>query len=234
MLDTVTEGRTIPTAPNDEYLNTIMTNSANYLWDNDDDTHESEWLIIRNEMLDTKHFREKRKILMPECVHAVSDVQTAGRLDGATGFLFSQQHWNRDSVVNGYLGASSGDMLYSIARHYYADFQRHFNLKDIRFDYNYPSRTLFIEGRDTKTDIICLASLNISMTALCNHDRFFRYVCAKVMSSFTRVYGITDAKLLGGIGLSLTELKADAKEMLAEIKTELDAQKDVLDYWDEI
>jgi len=233
VLDTITVGRTIPTAPNQKALDAIFANAARYFWDNNDYAHELEWLIIKQKAFDSDLFRNKRKVQLPDCVHAVANVQTTGRLNGASAYSFGNQTLTGNVVLNGYLGASSGDMLYAIGRNYYADFQRNFILKDITFDYNTYTHQLTIMGRNPTVDVVCEAYLNIPQEALYGMDQYFRYVCGKCKVAFTTVYGITDAKMLGGIGLTLSDLRQEGKEEIQEVLDEIKAQRQNADFFDE-
>lgn len=233
VLDTITYGRVIPTAPNQKAMDAIFENAANYFWNNDDEAHEMEWLIIKPKAMQTDLFKAKRRINLPSCVHAVTNLQSTGRINGSSAYSFGSQTMNGNTVLNGYLGASSGDMLYAVARNYYADFQRNFILKDIQFDYNSYTHQLTIMGRNTNVDLAAEIYVNIPMEGLFNMDRYFRYVCGKCKQAFATIYGITDAKMLGGIGLTLSDIRTDGKEEIDEVKKEIEAQKMEADFFDE-
>lgn len=233
VIDTITYGKAIPSAPNERAIKTIIKNAAIYFWNNDDEAQETEWLVIRASAFNTDLFKAKRRILLPSCVHAVANLQTTGRINGASAFAFASQTSGGNTILNSYLGASSGDMLYAVARNYYADFQRNFILKDIQYDFNSYTHHLTIMGRNTTVDLVAEIFVNIPMEGLYSMDRFFRYVCGQCKKAFTTIYSLTDAKMLGGIGLTLSDLRADGNDEIKEVKDEIEKQRQEADFFDE-
>ena len=88
-------------------------------------------------------------------------------------------------------------------------------------------------GRNTTVDLVAEIFVNIPMEGLYSMDRFFRYVCGQCKKAFTTIYSLTDAKMLGGIGLTLSDLRADGNDEIKEVKDEIEKQRQEADFFDE-
>lgn len=234
IIDEITEGGSIPISPKKDRINNIINNSAAWFWQNDDDSHQFEYIVVSKEALKTPLFKEKRIIKMPDCVHAIAGVTEMGFIHG---YQFSEISPDFRKTAFNYHLALSGDsdtMLYGVIASYYADFMRNFVVRTVSFDFNNYTHLLTITGRDKVTDLICEAYVNISEEALFENNRFFRYVAGYCRKSIGSVLSIADMKLLGGYGLSGKDIKSDGKDEMEKVEKEIiDQRNNTVDFFEE-
>jgi len=247
VIEEITEGRSMPTAPKKSRIGSIINSALDYFWENDDDVHEFEYIIISSMAFETPLFSAKRQIKLPECVHAVTDLQEIGHQGGyqygEVDSDYRQTNFNFHLALSG----DSDAMLYGVVASWYADFMRNFVVRTVAYEYHEHSNALTIKGRDVrnhnKNDISSSNTTGSDLVASCyvhmceenvfESNRFFRYVCGKCRISFSRIFSLTDAKLIGGLMLNMSEMKSDGKEEVDEVKEEIEKQKDTIDFFGE-
>jgi hypothetical protein len=233
VVDEITEGRSIPAAPNTKRIEQIMKEAVRFFHENSDEAVENEYIILDASFVDTPLFKSKRQIQLPSCVEAIEGLSETGSMMNAGGNNINADY--RKTNFNQFMmtGGDSDAMLYSVVSSYYSDFLRNFVLTRVSYGYSSHTKMLTIKGRDHFRNLVALAAVHISAEALYESTRFFEYVCGKCKISFANIFGFTNAKLIGGVELSLRDIRDDGKEMVKDIKQQLIDDRDTLDYFDE-
>lgn len=221
IIDTVTEGRILPTEPNELALKTIIDNALRWFKQNDDESHEFEYIVLSGKNFNTDLFKSRRQIKMPDCVESITLLQEPGSkfsFSGIAGANRGNTHFDRALAISG----NSDTMLYAVVANYYQDFiASNFMLRTVAYEYNPHSKMLTITGRDIGGDLIAGAYVHLCEESIFENDRFHRYVAAKIKMSFSRVFGLVTVKTIGGLPLNLNDYKSEGKEELQKVETEI-------------
>lgn len=249
VIDEITEGRSIPVQPKPDRISKIIDTALKYFWQYDDEAHEFEYVIISAATLETDLFKRRRQIKLPDCVHAITGLQEVGYQYGYQYNEVSPDYRKTNFNFHLALSGDSDSMIYGVVASYYADFMRNFVVRTVAFEYSEHSHMLTVLGRDTMntknrdknygsgggsgTDMVAKAYVYMCEEALFESDRFFRYVCGKAKISFANVMGFAEMNLIGGVALSIDEIRQQGKDLVEEVREEIESQKDTLDFWEE-
>lgn len=228
VIDEVSEGGELKLAPDEKRIQRIIDQAKTYFWQNCMDAKQTEWLIIKEDLMKTDLYKERRMIKLPSCVRAIYELREAG-----SNWLNYNQNVNPDyrkvnfSYFNAALSGNTDAMVTAVSRGMAMDFIRsNFVLETIAFSYNDKSHMLAIEGRSIFRDMIASASIDIPEKSLYEMDLFFRYVVGLCRKSIARLLSVTELKLLGRSGLNVTEIKSDGDEEVKEIRALIKDEND--------
>lgn len=216
----ITEGGSLPLKPNSTMIEHIIKRELIYFREKDDESVETEYIVIDNSILGSKLFKEKRMIKLGSCVEAIMDVKLANGLNLGNSEVSKDYRRTNYSYNIAAMGGSFDGVLNAIGSAYYQDFLNKFELKTISFRYNPHTNMLFIRGGDPFATLVAEAAVHIHDEAMFDRERFFRWVCAKCRLSISRTSGAFKLEVAGKT-LDLSEIKAMANEELKEIKEEI-------------
>ena len=221
VLTTVTKGKRIPTQPNKEQLDAILTNSLRWFKQNDDESHQQEYIVIGQSNFSTPLFKEKRCVQLPKCVESIVKLQDSGALfsfSGISGGFAGSTGFNRAMMI----GGNSDNMLYAVTATMYDDFiKSNFILRTTSFGFNPHSKLLNIEGHDPIYDLIASAYVHIDDESIFENDRFHRYVQGMIYQDFEDVFGLNEIKLLGGGRINSSKLGSKGEKMVEKVEKEI-------------
>lgn len=229
VIDEVSEGGAINLAPKPARIEKIIKQAKDYFYQNNpSEATQTEWLVIKNQLLQTDLYKERRQIKMPECVRAIRELK-----EGGGNWLNYNNNINPDyrkvnfSYFNAALSGNTDMMISAITHGLAMDFIRsNFTLETISFSYSGISKMLNIEGRTTVKDLIASAAIDIPEEKLMESNQFFRYVVALCRKSIGRLFSITELKLLGRSGFNVNEIMEEGKEELKDIRDEIKEYND--------
>jgi len=215
VIDEITQGKALPLTPNPERLEKILQTAKRKFYDNDDRANQVEYILIKPEMFQTPLFIEKRQVLLPDCVIALSYLKNVGAnyYNQNVSPDFQKTNFSYAVAVTG----NSYDMLTAVTQGFYADFLRHFVVRDITYEFNPYTHMLTVIGRNPGATAVAEANVAIAEGGLYNIPEFFEWVCAECRINFNRIYTFVDAKQLGSYNLNLADMKAEAKEAKTEV-----------------
>jgi hypothetical protein len=224
----LTEGLVIPSAPNLKRINNVIDNARRYFYENDDNAVEFEYTVVRSSVFNEPLFKDKRKIIMPECVNAVTEVREFG---GQYGFMninpdFRKTNYNYILALTG----SADDMLTAVTNGFYQDHLRNFIIRSVAYEYNPYTKMLTITGRDVPQNLLLETYLHIPEEGLFNMDAFFKYVCGKCKVSISNIYNFADINLIGGNKIQVQNIKDEGNALLTEVQKYIDDQKGSVDF----
>lgn len=228
-----TENGAIPAAPKLPRINSIIDLAARFFWENSDEAVSTEYIIIPSKITETPLFKAKRMVQFPKCVEAIMGLQETGAIMNTGSMNVNPDY--RKTNFNYYLavGGDSDTMLYGVMASYYSDFIRNFVVRTITFDFNPHTHMLTVLGRDAFVDMVAVAAVHIPLDGLMDYELFLRYVIGKCKVSFASTFGFVEAKLIGGLKIDLASIKEDGKEMIAEVKTRIEEDRQTLDFFSE-
>lgn len=231
VIEEITEGRSMPVSPKRERINSIINDAKRYFKEYDDEASQFEYIIISSGIVNTPLFKAKRQIKLPDCVIAVTSLNEMGTWYNTANINpdFRKTNFNYHLAAAG----DSDTMLYGVVASYYADFLRNFIVRTISYEYNNNTHALTLRGRDNFIDAVAGVYTVIPDEGMFEIDRFFRYVVGKCKISFGNVFSLVDAKLLGGLNLNVKEIKQDGKDLVKEVKDEIDGLRDSADFIEE-
>lgn len=221
VLTDVTEGYVLPTQPNKKRLDNIIGNSLRWFRQNDDDSHEFQYAVIKYSNFKTQLFKDKRQIKLPDNVISVIKLQDPGSIlsfNSLGGFKGGDTSYNRAMMVAG----NSDNMVYAVTSSMYDDFvKKNFQLRTTSFEFSEFSHMLTIKGRDPMGDMIAHLYTHICDEDIFNNDRFHRFVKGEIKKSFGNLYGLVKIKTIGGLEISASELKSEGNDEIKEVKDEI-------------
>jgi hypothetical protein len=178
--------------------------------------------IIPSSYFQTQEFKESRIIKMPSCVVSVRECKV---VTGATRFTLGENDISISRLIASdvFLGSfSSDDLVNRVAYTSYYDLSRAFMSDWVNYRFNENSYELFIEGRNLQTDLYLKTYVKIDETDLFEDPLFIDYVRGSALESMGRMMSIITMNLPGGAVLNANELKTQGKEMMKEIKEEIE------------
>jgi len=222
LIDELSEGGTIPSAPNKNRINTIISNTRDYYYELSDLSHEFCYIIIDDTAFHTDLFKARRQIEMPKAVHAVVRIRTISGnynlgLYNGKDTDFKQTNWN----FNMGIGGNSNAMLTAITYNYYTSFLTNFIVTDLVYAFNQNTHMITVEGVDVKASILAECSMNVPEEKLFDDVMFRKYCLGKCKISFGNIIGFTDQKLIGGYKIDFKAIKDEGKDMVKEVETYL-------------
>ena len=223
VIDEVTEGGQLELAPDATRIGKIMDHASKYFWQNAMDAHQTEWLIIQLNLMNTPLFKERRIIKLPKCVRAIYELKETG-----SNWMNYNQNVNPDyrkvnfSYMNAALSGNTDAMVTAVVRGMAMDFIRsNFVLETVAFSYNDKTNYLNIEGRTVVRDLVAAAAIDIPEEKLYENNQYFRYVVGLCRKSINRLFSVTELKLLGRAGLNMSEIKADGEAEVTAVRAEI-------------
>lgn len=233
IINEVSENRSIPISPKPQRLKQIIDEAVRYFHQFADEAVEFEYIIIPRGVTDTPLFKSKRQVQLPKCVEAVTGLSETGALLNTGSNNINPDYRKTNFNYHLAVGGDSDSMLYGVIASYYSDFIRNFVLRRVTFEYSSHTNMLTIVGRDHFFDLVVQSYVHISEEALFEDQRFFEYTVGKTKMSFTNVFGFVDSNLIGGLSLSISEMKEDGKAMVEDVKEQLKEDRQTVDFVEE-
>lgn len=230
VINEITEGRSIPISPKIERIDSIIKTALMYFRENADEASSFEYIIVKNDVINTPLFKEKRQIQLPKCVEAIEMVQETGTLLNLNGNInpdYRKTNFNYHLAIAG----DSDTMLYGVVASSYNDFMRNFIVRSVAYDYNPHSNMLVIKGRQTFVDLILHAYVHLSDESMFESERFFRYVCGKCRISIANILGLVSTKLISNSELNIEAIREQGNNEIEEVKEEIKDDRNTVDYW---
>ena len=233
VVDDVTEGKSIPASPKPDRVKTIIDRALKYFKEQDDEGVEFEYAILRIEAFQTELFKSRRQIQMPSCVESVTSVKRMGNVLGGRSTEVDPDYRKTNLNFGIANTGNSRDMLTGVTHQFYQDFMGNFNLRTVGYEYNSHTHMLTIVGRDPIESMIAELYVHLPDEGYFEMDRFFRYVTGKCKESFATTFDFIKQKTIGGREINVSQIRSDGKELIKEVKDELKAQKESVDFWTE-
>lgn len=233
VVNDITEGKSIPASPKLERVNGIIDRAMRYFKENDNEGVEFQYIILQPPVFETPLFRAKRQIQLPSCVEAITNVKRLGNVLGTGNVEIDRDY--RKAYFNFALASSgnSEQMLTGVTQQFYVDFLGNFYLNTVGYDYNAYTHMLTIEGRDPKEKMVAEAAIHLPDEGFFEMDRFFRYVVGMCKISFATSFDFVKQRTIGGREINTADIKSDGKDMVKEVKDEIEKQKESVDFWTE-
>jgi hypothetical protein len=179
--------------------------------------------IIPASYFGTQEFKQSRIIKMPDCVISIpvcKVVTGATRLTFGAGDDISLSRMIASDV---FLGSySSDDLVNRVVYTSYYDLAKAFMEDWVNYKYNENTKELYIEGRNPDRDLYLRTYVQIDETSLFEDPLFIDYVRGACLESMGRMMSIITMNLPGGAVLNAGELKSQGKEMMKEVKEEVE------------
>lgn len=234
VIDELTEGGAIPASPGIQRINKIIDKSLAYFYEHDDDSHEYQYLVIKQSAFHTPLFKEKRQIAFPSDVHAVMRLRNTRMNNVLNNSTLQGDFRNTNWNIRMAIGGNSEAFLTAIASSFFYQQVEKFCINDVQFDFSSISHMLTIVGVDPKTDLVAYVSVKMSEEAMFEHELFFRYVCGQCKVSISQIFGFTDQKLIAGYKIDHQSIKNEGKELIKDVLQELQDKRtaDFMDFFD--
>lgn len=220
IIDDITEGGIIPASPRIPRISSIIDNALNYFYENDNNSHEYQYLMISKTAFQTRLFKEKRQIELPKEVHAIVRYTTLHkqfRYDYGNNPDFQQTNWNFNLAISG----DSTSMITAVGVNSYNAFLEKFIINDIQYEFSSFSHMLTVKGRNSVDDTVAEITVKCPESTMFENERFFRYCTGKCKMSFANTIGFINQKLIGGYAIDINSIKSDGKSIVDEVLKEI-------------
>lgn len=221
-----TDGYSLPAVSNMKYAEKLVDTVARRFWDNDDRCSYPDLLILKPDLLSTCLYKQKRQILLPECVIAVT------KLSHAVPGWANDIIWDTDFGAQSFLYASmiwgnTDSMLSSVALASTQEFRNRFILDTIGYNYNEYTKALTVRGTTLPgRDLVAEITVTIPQEYLYSMVDFEDYVVGELKKNISRVIGFSNVKLLGGFSLEISDLRSEGESMIEKIEEKWKAQEE--------
>lgn len=228
VISEATLGGRLPNKINGERLLQIITDAIDIFRDNDDRSTTRHHLIIKHENFNTSLFARHRKIKMPECVKAVTDLVLSNRqyinIVGGFDADFNKLGSISQQFTNG------GTILQAIASTSYIEFTNSLVLNSVSYDFTEYGNELSIIGETPRADLIAEVYSYICDEAMYAMPSFYRYVVGKCYEEYVIITSFTKQMLLNDYQIDLIKIERKGEKMIEKVEKEWDAQKGESDF----
>lgn len=229
--DEVSEACGIPVSLKKTRIDRLINRAKTYFYQNYDGANQEGYIAIKPKAFSTDLFKKHRMIQLPDCVHAIWQVEESGTNKWFGTNPDSDYSKSRFQIGTALLG-DADDLVFSLAVQYYEDFAMQFQLKSVAFDYIEETNRLLILGRDMLSKgLVCTGALYLPEEALFRNDLFQKYVLGMSMQSVGKPLSVFSFNLIGGTQPDFSEIKSEGEELIEEVKEAINDQGDNADFF---
>jgi hypothetical protein len=224
----LTSSCVLPVTTPPKEIERIIHQSEKWFFKNYQDAVEERLMVIPIRYFQTPQFKQNRQFTLDDCVIALVDAPR--EMKGGGLFLTFDKDISDDRFIASeiFMSPNNGDQLVSMAARFaFWDLSKAFMIDTLAFTFNENTKRLFIKGRDPQYDVVIRYAAKIPEEKLYDDFYFQRYVTAKAKISLANILGTYAFNLIGGVSINYSDIKADGKEELTEIKEEIAAQSTV-------
>lgn len=219
----ITFGDRIPNKINNNRLSQIISDTIDLFRDKDTRSTMQHHVIIKNSNFSTDLFRNHRKVKMPECVKAVTDLVLSNRQYRYMGSTIDTD-FNKMGTFASMFTNTGTSLLQAIASTSYYDFANSLALATVSYDFSEFSHELSINGATPRADLIAEVHSYICEEAMYSMPSFFRYVCGRCMQEFSIITSFTKQRLLNDYDLDVAKIEKRGDKLISDVEKEWEAQ----------
>lgn len=219
----ITFGGRIPNKVNNDRLAQIITDTLELFRDKDSRSTIRHHIIIKNGNFHTELFRRNRKVLLPECVKAVTDLVLSDRQYRHLGSTIDPD-FSKMGTFTGMFTETGTTLLQAIATASYYDFANSLSLDSVSYDFSEFSHELSIIGATPRADLIAEVYSYICDEAMYEMPSFFRYVSGRCLQEFSIITSFTKQKLLNDYEIDVSKIEKRGDKLIEGVEKEWDAQ----------
>jgi hypothetical protein len=220
--DEITASGAIPTSIGIKEIDRIINDAERWFFQNYRYAVETVYYILPLAKFDTVWKKNRRQIVLPDCVVSVLDVKEV-RGSNFFGMVDRDITENRLVAAELYLAPfGSDDLVYRTAQYAYYDLTRAYFLERIQFDYNQNTHHFTLLGRDPKHDVSMQVMTKIQSDKLYDDPLFIDYVKGKAMISMSRVYSFMTFSLPGGAAVNASAFESQGNAMIDKVLAQVD------------
>lgn len=231
VISEITIGGRLPNKINMDRLSQIITDAIDLFRDRDDRTTTRHHMIIMNGAFNTDLFRRHRKVLLPECVKAVTNLELSNRqYTNHIGGVDSD--FNKlGSFAQQFAGSGQGTtLLQAIASTSYYDYANNLILDSVSYDFSEYSHELTITGGTPRADLIAEVYSYVCDEAMYAMPSFYRYVVGKCYEEYVIVTTFTKQMLLNSYQIDIAKIEKKGEKMMSAVEKEWDNQLNESDF----
>ena len=206
-----------------EILRVVRQSSA-WFYENWGDAVETDHYVIEKKSFNNEQFKKNRQIILPDCVVSVyqfKEINGVGRLGNI------DRDFAEDRLIASEIFLSSfhgDDLVMRTAQYQYFDLAKAFFLEQIAYDFNRNTHKLKVLGRDPKFDMYIQVYSKIPIDKLYDDYYFLRYVTARCKISLSRILGMYQFPLPGGVTVNADMLRDEGKEEMDWVLERMDQE----------
>ena len=216
--DEITFSGSLPYSLPEKELKRILENDARYFYDNWRHAVESQYILLPKELFSNPCFKEKRQLLMPDCVAFVVDLKEAkgGSMFATIDRDFSEQKFiGSELFLTPFMGES---IMYRTIMFSFLDLTRGMILDTIAYDYNKNTNLLGFIGRTPKVSAVARVFKKIDKEKLYEDEVYQRYVRAHAKVRLSHMLQTFNYQLPGDVTVNYEKIVAAAEKEMEEVK----------------
>lgn len=215
----ITASCSIPFSVPDKEIERIIDLEKKWMFREYRDAVQNAWYVLDKRYYDTDEWTNTRTFQLPECVMAIKVVYEMTSGQRVFGIHDPDLTFDRLMAADLYLTPLSSDQItYRTIQWSFWDLAKQFNLRDIQHNFNINTHRLIITGRDP-SESLWVATLNmIPDEDLYEDPVFIKWIIAKAKIQLARIIGTFNYTLIGGIQINYSDIRAEGKEELEELK----------------
>jgi hypothetical protein len=216
--DEITFSRMLPyTLPKKE-ISRIIDIDAKFFYDNWRHAVEKQYLLFPIEIFRDANFKQRRQIILPDCVQFVIDFKEAkgGSIFATIDRDFSEQKFMGSEIyLTPFMGES---IMYRTIMFSFLDLTRNLILDTIAYDYNKNTKLLGVVGRTPKTAAVATVYKKIDADKLYEDELFQRHVRARAKVRLAQMLQTFNYKLPGDVTLNFQNMVENANKEMEDVK----------------
>lgn len=186
------------------------------------DLLEGRWYIVDKKMFFTNEWKTSRTIQMPECVEGIRTIYEMTSGQRVFGIHDPDMQFDRLMAADLYLTPLSSDQItYRTIQWSFWDLARTFNLREVTFKFNLNTKRINILGRDLQESLFVTTLNRIPEEDMYADPLVLKWVIAKSKISLAKILGTFDYNLLGNVKINFSDIRAEGKEELEELKEKI-------------
>jgi hypothetical protein len=208
----------LPKIMKDAEIERVINQSMDYFYEMYKYAVELQRFILPRTIFNTPEFKRSRTVVMPDNVVAI---QTCKEINGGGRLGNIDRDFSENKLIASEVFLSSmhgDDLVMRVAQYQWFDLAKAFLLDNIAYNFNKNTKKLQILGRDPKYKVLLECSVIIDADKLYNDYYFIRYCIAKSKESFSRIVGMYNMPLPGGIEVNHEMLRSEAEAELDKLQ----------------
>jgi hypothetical protein len=218
----ITASCSLPFSPPTNEIERIILLEQKWLYREYRDALDARWYIVNKTLFHTAEWKTNRTFQMPACVEGISTIYEMTSGQRVFGINDPDMHFDRLMAADMYLSPLSSDQItYRTIQWSFWDLAKQFNLRDVQFKFNLNTKRVNILGRDLQESLFVTTLNRIPEEDLYEDALVIKWMIAKAKISLAKILGTFNYNLLGNVTINFSDIRAEGKEELEELKEKI-------------
>ena len=186
------------------------------------DAVQDGWYVLNKSYYNSPEWKATRTFQLPDCVMAIKYIFELTGGQRVFGIHDPDMSFDRLMAADMYLSPMSSDQItYRTIQWSFWDLAKQFNLRDINHHFSVNTKRLIITGRNPVEHLWVTVLNKIPLEDLYEDPLVLKWVVAKSKIQLARILGTFNYTLIGGVQINYSDIRAEGKEELEELKAKI-------------